>query len=108
MPEKPRYTFHPIADEQQIDIWLYSYQNWGDKQADQYIDGLHDKLSKVASDPSFLRGLPNGIDSNVRFFHYGRHYVFLRKVASMEIQVLTILHDRMDIPVKLRAILEQL
>ena len=111
MAAKPRYTFHPVADEQQTDIWLYTYQQWGDQQADQYIDGLHEKLSKISHDPSLLRDLPSGIDDKVKFFHYGRHYVFLRKTAGTQtekIQVLTILHDSMDIPVRLQETLEQL
>ncbi len=102
------YSFHPHADEQQINIWIYTCQHWGAEQADTYIDGLHDKLAVVAEDFSFLRDMPDGIDAQVKFFHYGRHYVFLKKASSQcfeKIQVLAILHDSMDIPIKLREIL---
>lgn len=111
MTAKMTYTFHPTADEQQTDIWLYSYQNWGADQADLYIDGLHQKLSNVAHNFSCLRSLPEGIDNAVKFFHYGRHYVFLREAVSdvaEKIQVLTILHDSMDIPERLRELLGDL
>lgn len=53
--------------------------------------------------------MPDGIDAQVKFFHYGRHYVFLKKASSQcfeKIQVLAILHDSMDIPIKLREILD--
>ena len=107
MSQKALYSFHPLADEQQTDIWIYTCRHWGDEQADSYIDGLHDKLSIIALDFSLLRDLPGEIDPQVKFFHYKRHYIFLKK-ASMDcfekIQVLAILHDSMDIPIKLRQI----
>ena len=107
----PPYSFHPVADEQQTAIWLYSYERWGAEQADKYIDGLHEQLRKVTQDFSLLRNLPGRIAKKVKFFHYGRHYIFLRQPLSnlpQKLQVLTILHDSMDIPVRLRETLEQL
>ena len=85
-----------------------TYKKWGAEQADRYIDGLHESLSKVANDFTLLRTVPESIISGVNFFHYGRHYVFVRKAAvelPEKIQVLTILHDSMDIPIRLREIL---
>ena len=55
MRKKPLYSFHPIADEQQTDIWIYTCQHWSAEQADKYIDGLHEQLSHVAQDFSLLR-----------------------------------------------------
>jgi toxin ParE1/3/4 len=106
------YTFHPLADEQQTDIWLYTHQHWGPQQADQYIDGLHEKLIKIAEDFSLVKNLPSEINPQIKFFHYGRHYIFLRKVEAghyqEKFQVLTLLHDNMDIPSKLRGLLQEL
>ena len=110
MTKKLLYSFHPVADKQQTDIWIYTCQHWSVEQADKYIDGLHDQLSKVAQDFSLLRDLPEGINNQVQFFHYRRHYVFLKKASSScfeKIQVLAILHDSMDIPVKLGDILSR-
>ena len=105
------YIFHPIADEQQTDIWLYTYQHWGAKQADQYIERLHEKLLQIADNPFLLKKLPIEINSQIQFFHYGRHYVFVRRTETHntqeKIQVLTLLHDSMDISQRLREVLEQ-
>lgn len=103
------YSFHPAADEQQTEIWLYTHKNWGAEQADKYIDGLHEQLSKVAQDFSLLRNVPVQAIKDIKFFHYGRHYVFVREAAihlAEKIQVLTLLHDSMDIPIRLREMLE--
>lgn len=108
MTKKLLYSFHPEAVEQQTDTWIDTCQRWGEKQADNYIDGLHEKLSTAAQDFSLLRDLPDGIHPQVKFFHYERHYVFLKMASSNcceKIQVLAILHDSMDIPIKLREIL---
>lgn len=105
------YSFHPSADEQQTEIWLYTYQHWGAKQADKYIDGLHEYLSKASQDFSLLRSLPENIIDGIKFFHYGRHYIFVREAASHlseKIQILSILHDNMDIPIRLHESLEKL
>ena len=108
MTKKALYSFHPEADEQQTNIWIHTCQHWGAEQADNYIDGLHDKLSITAQDFSILRDLPGEIGAEVKFFHYKRHYVFLKKASDdcfEKIQVLAILHDSMDIPIKLREML---
>jgi len=111
LTQKLRYSFHPEAIVQQTNIWIYTCKYWGEEQADIYIDGLHDKLSIAAQDVRLLRKLPNGIHPQVNFLHYKRHYVFL-KIASSDcyekIQVLAILHDSMDIPIKLREILSSI
>lgn len=103
------YSFHPLADEQQTEIWLYTYKQWGIAQADKYIDGLHEQLFKAAQDFSLLKSVSNL--SNVKFFHYIRHYVFIKEAETHlpeKIQVLALLHDRMDMPAKLSKILSDL
>ncbi len=82
-------------------------QQWGVKQADKYIDGLHVALSDVADniDDVKVRDVPMKLMLPVKFIHhYGRHYLFFREASSNvpeKIQVLTILHDSMDIPQRL-------
>lgn len=111
MTDNLLYSFHPVANEQQTDIWIYTYQHWGSQQADKYIDELHGKISQVASNFSLARDLPKSINEEIKFFQYGRHYIFIKKSADNlpeKIQVLAILHDSMDIPIKLREILDQI
>lgn len=49
--------------------------------------------------------------TGVFFVHYGKHYVFFRQAAEHlpeRIQVLTILHDSMDIPARVKEDLDAL
>lgn len=108
------YSFHPNADQQQSDIWYYTYQKWGIDQADKYIDKLHQRLLKIVEEKfSTLRKLPSeaNISSDIMFFHYGSHYIFVKqnpKTEEAHLYVLSILHESMDIPARLKAELEQL
>lgn len=108
---KRLYSFHSNAIEQQVDIWLYTYENWGEQQADKYIDGLHEHLSAVTKNPGLLRSIPNFLIEDIYFSHYQRHYLFLKTANENlveKFQVLSILHDSMDIPSKLKETLDLL
>ena len=95
------YSFHPLADRKQDEIWFYTYEKWGIDQADKYIDQMHAALSRIALDtkhPS-IRVLPSM--PSVFFIRVNKHYVFFKLAAEAlpeKIQVLTILHESMDIP----------
>ena len=105
------YSFHPQANIQQNNIWSYTSENWGASQADKYIDGLHSHLQNISENLSLLRNVPEYIIPGIKFFHYGRHFVFVReagKYRDEKIQVLSILHDRMDIPSRLLEELKKL
>ena len=105
------YRFHPLAIKQQEDIWLYTFEQWGEAQADRYIDGLHARLEAVAENPVQLRKLPDSLISGVRFFHYERHYIFVKAAPAdipAPLYVLSILHDSMDVPNRLKHLLDQL
>lgn len=105
------YSFHPLADQKQDEIWFYTYERWGIDQADKYIDELHVALSAIASDVKhpnirIWQSLPN-----TYFIRVGKHYVFFKMAAEAlpeVIQVLTILHQSMDIPRRVMEDLEML
>jgi plasmid stabilization system protein ParE len=105
------YLFHPVAIEQQENIWLYTCKRWGEAQAqaDRYIDGLHAQLIKVIENPALQRKLPENAIKSVRYFRYKRHFIFVKdslKTPS-SLFVLSILHQSMDIPARLAELLDQ-
>lgn len=105
------YRFHPLAKEQQLMIWETTYYRWGKVQADGYIEGLHQALTEVAQDNARLRQLPESFPQSVKFFRYQRHYVFVTSTPETyneKIDVLSLLHERMDIPKRLRESLQSL
>jgi len=79
----------------------------------QYLDALHVALADIAEniDKATVRDVPINLISPVKVLHYGRHYLFFREASSRvpeSIQVLSILHDSMDIPKRLAEVLRDL
>jgi toxin ParE1/3/4 len=101
------YRFYRTANAAQDRIWRDTAQTWGDAQAITYIKGLHAHLQRLAENRSLWRRLPQNlaVPADVRkeayFSRYERHYVFFRELDNGDIGVISILHDHMDVPVRL-------
>jgi plasmid stabilization system protein ParE len=101
------YLFYPTADAAQDRIWNDTVATWGEQQAASYIRGLHAHLRKLSETRALWRRLPNNLvipadlGTLAYFSRYERHYVFFRELPSGMIGVMSILHDRMDAPVRL-------
>ena len=107
-------SFHPLALEQQEEIWYYTYTTWGVEQADRYIHQLHDFLSNLPGDldaPTIKRVVAD-LRRDVLMVRYAHHYVFFQRADDQAsgngIQVLSILHESMDLPERLREVLDQI
>jgi len=101
------YLFYPSADEAQDEIWHYSCNAWGAKQAEKYIKGLHDHLQLLSEKKKFWRPLPAALvvpsDLNLKayFSRYEHHYLFFRELSEDNTGVMAILHESTDMPVRL-------
>lgn len=104
----PTYKFYTVADQQQDEIWIYSFNYWGEVQANKYLQELHQHLQNLVDKNipwKLLPGdiiVPPNIEVNVYLSHYERHYIFFREFSNGDIGVMSILHDAMDIPVRLK------
>lgn len=102
------YRFYPTANARQDEIWDYSFKEQGEKQAEKYIVELHSHISKLANNKLLWRSLPanlivpGDLSLSVYFCHYNKHYIFFRELSDGMIGVMTILHETMDIPVRLK------
>jgi plasmid stabilization system protein ParE len=101
------YLFYPAADAAQDRIWKDTVVHWGEAQTARYITGLHAHLQKLSETKALWRRLPRDLvapadlKAQAFFSRYGRHFLFFRELPSGKIGVMAILHDRMDIPVRL-------
>ena len=108
------YLFYPPANEAQDAIWQYTVDQWGEEQAEKYIIGLHTHLQTLADKQKPWRPLPSGslvpsdLDMKVYFSKYERHHIFFRTLSKGGIGIMSILHERSDIPVRLRQDLEEI
>ncbi|WP_087003215.1 type II toxin-antitoxin system RelE/ParE family toxin [Rhizobium sullae] len=101
------YRIYPQADAAQDKIWRDTVEKWGDQQAVTYITGLHTHLQRLCDDKAIWRKLPQklavpaDLKREAYFSRYGRHYVFFRELDNGDLGVMSILHERMDLPVRL-------
>lgn len=86
--------YSPLAQNDINDIWEYTFDQWGLKQATIYIQNLRDS-SHALSDG---RAVGRAVDVRDGYFKYpsGEHFIFYQE-SDDEITVIRILHKRMDV-----------
>jgi toxin ParE1/3/4 len=85
----------PQAIEDYEDILSYTLQMWGEEQLAVYDEMLDKALGIITEDPA--RGRKHRkLSAEYKYYHVGRHYIIYR-LAGLEVQVVRILHDKMDI-----------
>lgn len=108
------YLFFPPADQAQDDIWHYTLEEWGQKQAEKYITGLHNHLQALSTKKKPWRNLPDtlvippDLKTRAYFSKYEHHYIFFRELSDGKIGVMSILHEKSDLPVRLRKDLQKI
>jgi len=101
------YRFYRNADQQQDEIWSYTCKIWGEAQAEKYICNLHVYLQQLADREISWKSLPTqftvpvDLDVDVYFGRYQKHYIIFKEIHHGVIGIIAILHESMDIPVRL-------
>jgi toxin ParE1/3/4 len=81
-------------------IWNYTFDNWSEKQADDYFHMLLACFQDIADNPKLGRNY-DGIKSELLGYKASRHIIFYRKSINKPIEITRILHERMDLKNKL-------
>lgn len=97
MPEKPDYNLvlAPKAQQDLKSIYQYSLVNWGERQAQQYVDGIKACLKDLMDFPQKGR-VRDELGPLIRSLNCDKHIVYYREMAE-QLQVIRILHGRQDI-----------
>ena len=83
------------AEQDLINIWSYTYKNWGDEQADKYLDGLEKGFKLLAETPLISRPRDEFIYP-VRIHLYAHHLIIYEALPD-KINIVRVLHGSMDI-----------
>jgi toxin ParE1/3/4 len=78
------------------DIWDYTFEQWSENQADKYYSTLKFACKVIGVNPDLGREY-TGIKRNLLGFKSGKHIIFYQKISVEEIEVIRILHERMDL-----------
>ncbi len=78
------------------DIWIYTFEEWSEKQADKYYATLKFTSSQIGKNPQLGKEY-EGVGRNLLGLRAGKHIVFYKISNEDEIEVIRILHERMDL-----------
>ena len=96
-------TLKVIFKEQAIfdleDIWLYTLHTWSLRQADRYHSMILKEVEFLATQPKSGKD-QNHIREGYQSSKIKSHVIFYR-ILENELEVIRILHERMDIPNRL-------
>lgn len=81
-------------------IWDYTFEQWSENQADRYYTSLKFACKEVGLNPNLGREYFE-ISKSLFGLKTGKHIIFYRFVSEKEIEIIRILHGRMDLKTKL-------
>ncbi len=82
------------------DIWTYTFEEWSEKQADKYYATLEFACIQIGQNPELGKEY-EGINSNLLGLRTGKHIIFYQVINEQEIEIIRILHERMDLKKRL-------
>lgn len=78
------------------DIWEYTLQEWSENQADKYFETIKLACKEIGQNPNIGK-VYSEISKNLLGIKSGKHIIFYHKISEDEIEVIRILHERMDL-----------
>lgn len=91
-----KYFLTHKAIEDLSKIWDYTYEVWSEDQADKYYELLVETCQEISKSPDIGKSYEE-IAKEILGFRVGNHVIFYREIKPKEIEVLRILHGRMDL-----------
>jgi toxin ParE1/3/4 len=77
-------------------IWNYTFQKWSENQADYYYDTLKIACTEIGENPALGKEY-HEINKNLLGLKCAKHIIFYQIVTKDEIEIIRILHGRMDL-----------
>jgi len=98
---KNQYRISKQAIVDLNDIWVYTFHKWSKEQADRYYALIIGEIEFIAD--NFLIGKSaEQTRKNYRYSKIKSHLIFYRKVENGIVQIVRILHQRMDLKKQLK------
>ncbi|MDP2684274.1 MAG: type II toxin-antitoxin system RelE/ParE family toxin [bacterium] len=98
---KNKYRISKQAIDDLNDIWVYTFHQWSKEQADRYYDLIISEIEFIAD--NYLTGKSaEQTRKNYRVMTIKSHLIFYRKVENEIVEIVRILHQRMDIKKRLK------
>jgi len=91
-----KYVLTNSAVDDLSKIWDYTYEVWSENQADKYYFELLRDCQELAENQTLGKNY-NEIEKDLFGYQSGRHLIFYRVLSAANIEIIRILHSRMDL-----------
>lgn len=95
-----KFSFSNKALQDLSEIWDYTYDVWSENQADKYYNLLIGFCNQIAKKPEKGRNYRE-TNQNILGLKAGEHIIFYLIIDIGEIEIVRILHAKMDLGAKL-------
>jgi len=82
------------AEQDLLNIWLYTFENWGIIQADKYLDQIEESLNTIALNPDIGVNIDT-IRQGYKKYQINEHIIFYT-IKNSTIHVVRVLGNDMD------------
>jgi len=90
------YIISEKALEDLNNIWIYMAENWSVKQANRYYNLIVDEIEYVSENFETAKDFGN-VRKNYKYSKVKSHLVFYKKAENTEMEIVRILHEKMEI-----------
>lgn len=77
-------------------IWNYTFEKWSENQADKYYTTIKLACKGIGESPDIGKEY-DGISTDLLGLQSGKHLIFYKMLSKDEIEVIRILHERIDL-----------
>lgn len=92
----PEYIISEKALEDINNIWIYTAENWSVEQANRYYNLIIDEIEYIVQNLDMARDFGK-IRKSYKYSKVKSHLIFFKKDKTNDIEVVRVLHERMDI-----------
>lgn len=78
------------------DIWNYTIHKWSENQAEKYYQAIKFACKEIGENPIIGKEYSE-ISKNLFGLKSGKHIIFYCQISDDEIDIIRILHERMDL-----------
>ncbi|WP_109831181.1 type II toxin-antitoxin system RelE/ParE family toxin [Reichenbachiella versicolor] len=96
-----KLTLRQEAIDDLSDIWKYTYETWSENQADRYYEALKSACIELSTNSILGKVYPE-ISTSILGYNVNKHIIFYHVISEEEIEVVRILHERMDLKTHLK------
>ena len=89
------YIISEKALEDINNIWIYTAENWSFEQADRYYNAIIDEIEFIVQKIELANDFGK-IRKSYKYSKVKSHLIFFKKNISNEIEVVRVLHEKMD------------